>query len=223
MLFGKRKREAAREERITDGKSAALAEAEAAAAAGDRHGAARAYETAAELGDANAMFYTALAYAGGDGFDRDLKQALYWAEKARGSSALDPSHDAEELVEIIQRRMAFEAALAARRIGDEAEAVRQYERAAELGSGAAAYNLSLMYRNGDGAEQNPGLSLRFREMAGELGYSKVYPALFSDYCFGQNGAEKDYEKALYWGERARDAGYDVDAALRAIRRQMLKG
>ena len=220
--FGRKKREAEREEALTDGKTAALAAARQAAEAGDDAEAARQYETAAELGDANAMFLTAVEYARGGNLNKDLKQALFWAEKAEASTALDPVHDAEELVRVIRRSMAFEAALAARHIGDDAEAVRQYELAAEKGSGAAAYNLSLMYRDGDGAPQNATLSLRFREMAGELGYSKVYPTLLSNYCFGQDGAEQDWEKALYWGEKALDAGYDVDAALRVIRKQILR-
>ena len=222
MLFGKRKREGTREKPFADGRTLALRAAEAAEAAGDEREAAEQYLTAAELGDGNAMFLTALAYARGGALDRDLKKALYWAEKAKASTALDPVHDAEELVTVIQRSMAFEAALAARRIGDDAEAVRQYELAAEKGSGPAAYNLSLMFLRGEGAEENPGLSLRFREMAGELGYSQVYRMLLTDYCFGQNGAEQNWEKALYWGEKARDAGEDVDAALRVIRKQILK-
>src|SRR5271165_5798686 len=87
-----------------------------------------------------------------------------------------------------------------------AEAARKsLEKAAAAGDAQAAYNLGVMYRDGQGAPQDYQKARQWFDKAKRAGYAKAMLNLGTMYVQGQ-GAPQDYQKAKQWFEKASAAG-----------------
>lgn len=92
---------------------------------------------------------------------------------------------------------------------DPAKAAKFYWRAANLGSGEAAYNLGALYGKGRGVPQDPDTALQWYAKAGELGCPAGYRAAGTMYAAG-DGRPVDVAQAEPWWLAAARAG-DADA------------
>ncbi|MBQ3577504.1 MAG: SEL1-like repeat protein [Firmicutes bacterium] len=102
--------------------------------------------------------------------------------------------------------MRFNTALAVDNAGDYEEAARQYRLAAEQGSGAAAFNLAVLYNRGEGVPKDKAESHRWFMRAAEMGLTDAMYIVSDDYFKGGPICEKDYEQALYWARKAKAEG-----------------
>jgi tetratricopeptide (TPR) repeat protein len=93
------------------------------------------------------------------------------------------------------------------------EALRWYERAAELGNAASMVNLGLLYASGRGVPQDYAHARFWFEKAAGLGNAGAMVNLGLLYAQGRGGPQ-DYTEARRWYEMARNSG-DADAARRA--------
>jgi TPR repeat protein len=92
---------------------------------------------------------------------------------------------------------------------DPAKAAKLYWRAANLGSGEAAYNLGALYGQGRGVPQDPDTALQWYAKAGELGCAAGYRAAGTMYAAG-DGRPVNLAQAEPWWLAASRAG-DADA------------
>jgi hypothetical protein len=88
---------------------------------------------------------------------------------------------------------------------DEAAAVRYHRAAAERGSDAAAFELSVLYATGSGVPADEAESYRWTLAAAELGNARAMGNLGGMYATGR-GVEHDPATALDWYAKAADAG-----------------
>ena len=178
---------------------------------------------AARAGDVEAMADTADSLYYGDGTEPDTDKALFWAEKAAEAG----STRAQDLIDQIreeQRTRGFQDALKALGKGDTDQAIRLFSQSAEAGSAASAWNLSLLYANGDGVPKDEKAGFRWCLKAAELGHSKAMLTAAKSYFNGRDGAEVDLDQALFWAEKAKRSGGElftesVDGLIREIRRR----
>ncbi len=188
---------------------------------------------AAELGNPDEMFDVAVSYYHGkDGAEKDTEKALFWMRKAKQAQtegSLDKTRPVDGLLRDIEREVAFDAGNAAYRNGDCVEAIRQFERAAELGSSAAAHNLAVIYKSKEGIDKEEKQIFRWRRKAAELGYPDDLYNIAVSYYHGKDGAEEDPEKALFWAKKAKQAqekgalskDFPIDALLRSIEQSIV--
>lgn len=87
------------------------------------------------------------------------------------------------------------------------EAFHWMEQAAEQGHAGAKYELSLMYRNGRGVEEDEEKSLHLWEEAAECGWAEAQYSLALSYLYASDPAKKDVDKALDLIQRAADKDY----------------
>lgn len=82
-------------------------------------------------------------------------------------------------------------------------AAEYYERAGNLGNGFACYELSQLYLLGYGVNKDLIQRANWLKKAGEFAYEESYLQLAYAYLNEDPGfGEEDYEKALYWFEKA---------------------
>lgn len=180
-------------------------------------------EKAAELGYLDNFISVAYSYyLGSRGAEKNLGKALFWAKKAeqaRDENILFDMLDGDGLIRQIERDIAYDAARAALKTGDCDEAIRQFMRAAELGSADAAHNLAVMYETGDGVEKDEKEAFRWRVKAAELGRPDDMYVVALGY-----GDNQDFTQALFWAKKAKqaqeegklDKQIDVDGLIRKI-------
>lgn len=183
--------------------------ATAAQDAGNYAEAVRQYEIASDKGDAYAMYSLAEGYYKGTfGTEKDYKQALFWAQKAKDSRDLDDGSAAkvDDMIRSIERHMAFSAGFDAKNAGHLSEAIRQYKKAVDLGSASAAWNLFVLFYNGEGVKKNETESFRWLLRSAELGDAYGMRSLAVCCYWGTLGTKKDKERALYWAVKAKESG-----------------
>lgn len=183
--------------------------ATAAQDAGNYAEAVRQYEIASDKGDAYAMYFLAEGYYKGTlGAEKDYKQALFWAQKAKDSRDLDDDSAAkiDDMIRSIERHMAFSAGFDAKNAGHLSEAIRQYKKAVDLGSASAAWNLFVLFYNGEGVKKNETESFRWLLRSAELGDAYGMRSLAVCCYWGTLGTKKDKERALYWAVKAKESG-----------------
>ncbi|MCD8006182.1 MAG: sel1 repeat family protein [Oscillospiraceae bacterium] len=144
------------------------------------------YLLAAEKGDAVACHNLAMFYADGKGVEKDLDEALRWAEKAKAAG----SDKADSTIAVIRKAIS-------NRDAKEAIAKSEAEFPDDKYSLQELYYLSVKYSKDGDYEKSFGLTLR-------LALKGVIQAQFNcgaAYTMGK-GTAKDEEKAAYWYERA---------------------
>ena len=115
----------------------------------------------------------------------------------------------------------FNTALALDNAGRSADAARQYQLLADEGHVSSLCNLAVMYHRGEGVEKDEGKSLKLRLRAAELGHATSMFIIAGSYQYGEDGFEKDLNKALYWARRAKESGelssdIDIDKLIRIL-------
>ncbi len=110
----------------------------------------------------------------------------------------------------------FDAALAAARRGDFAEAYCVWKPLAEAGHAASQYHLGWMYANGEGLKVNEKLAVSWWRAAADQGHTEAQSRLGMAYLYGE-GVKEDHGKALRWFVAvARKGDEDAQALLRRL-------
>lgn len=132
------------------------------------------------------QFVIARNFETGKGFQRDMKEAIFWYKK----SAEQGNTDAQMSL----ARIYYE--------GNEVEkdlviAANWYERAANSGVSDAQFNLALMYALGEGRAQNYQAAASMYEKAAESGLAKAQYNLALLFAYG-HGVKVDLAMAYMW-------------------------
>ncbi|MBQ4802654.1 sel1 repeat family protein [Aquimarina sp. MMG015] len=117
------------------------------------------YESA-KKGNANAMFELCVYFAQGIGVKEDIKKSLDWCVKAAE----------KENIRAIYNLATYYAAGYEHISKNTDKAIEYYTKAANLGHGKAAAQLSAMYTIGDEVDKNEELAKKFYELAFELDF-----------------------------------------------------
>ena len=167
----------------------------------DRAAAARLFEQAADIGHARSAFNLGIMYRDGDGVEQSGIQASTWFEQAAKTGLSDGYAEmamlywdgnllAEDRTRAVSlARMSSSARGAALVLGnayylgaggltqDNVSAAEWYLRAAEAGSNVGAYNLGLMYRDGEGVARDVQQARTWLQTALDAGNENARPIL----------------------------------------------
>ncbi|MBP3763313.1 MAG: sel1 repeat family protein [Bacteroidales bacterium] len=155
----------------------------------------RYFDTAARLGDSQAMMFLGDLYARGEGVPRDTVEALQWYERAvaagslRAMKTLAASHVTGRLVPRDPKR-----------------AVELYQMAADRGDLEAMCRLGLCYETGEGVILNSRRAYSLYTEAAEKGsaFGKYLTAM----CYVQGiYVQEDVEQAFQWMLQAAEGGH----------------
>ena len=91
-------------------------------------------------------------------------------------------------------------------VSDYKEAIRWYQKAAELNNSMAMYNLGIMYSNGRGVQQDHSEAFKWYMKSAELGDVEAMLKLGSAYENGL-GVVKSYGEAFKWYMKASGTGH----------------
>lgn len=194
----------------------------------------RLYNSAAQKGNAWAMYKLGVAYeTAGLGLHRNLRIAIDWYWKAarlyfgpaivqlawlfdQGEESYRDRPKALKLFELGARlnqpialfNLGLKYANGDGVVADLPLAVKYYERAANLGNFAAQNNLGNLYLHGAGVVQNAETAVSWYRKSALQGNNNALYNL--GYCY-QNGqvVPRNLETAVYWYQRAADKGYEV--------------
>ncbi len=153
---------------------------------------------AAELGDANAQYQLGIKYYTGSGIERNKKQAYEWIAKAA-------SKGNKEAKRSLKNGSFFDETYFDKLIAK-----------AEQGDPEAQYEVAFSYETGVTKDDEslgitPSQAFSWYQKAAELGHAKAQFKL--GLCYEEEkGTNKDYEKALYWYEKAKEQGIDEAGA-----------
>jgi len=157
--------------------------------------------SAAELGDANAMFTLGEIYSYGEGVTEDANIAVEWYLKASQSGHAEAMY---ELGDIYYFGKGVTE--------DTNEAIVWYTKAANAGNSESMYELGDMYRYGWGVKEDPNKAEEWYSKAissyrkdAEAGNSNAMQNVAKMYENGE-GVTKDYTQALQWYIKAAEAG-----------------
>ena len=92
-----------------------------------------------------------------------------------------------------------------------------YQRAATLGDDESAYRLAVLYHQGEGTEKDYSKAMQWLKQSASNGHPKSLEAMGSAYEHGEYNVQQDYEEALKWYLKAKDAGINVKAHIKRVR------
>ena len=139
---------------------------------------------AAELGNADAMFFLALCYENGNGTKTNLEKAVEWYKK---SAELGNAKSMNNLGLCYQEGKGVNQA--------HLQAVIYFQKASELGNAYAMNNLGIAYRDGLGINPDMKKAFEWFKKSAELGNANAMNNLGNCYFYGR-GIEQNYEKAV---------------------------
>ena len=149
----------------------------------------------AKQGQVEAQFTLAEAYYLGKGTGKNLKQALFWYERAAQQGHLKA-----------QRALGAMSELGEGTAKEPKKAAYWYQKSAEQGLARAQTNLGILYETGVGVEKNYETARLWYEKAAAQNYARGQTNLGRMYEFG-TGVQIDYEKAFYWYQKAAEHNY----------------
>jgi TPR repeat protein len=94
---------------------------------------------------------------------------------------------------------------------DSKKAFEYAKKSADKNNSSGLNLLGVIYQYGEGIEKDESQALVYYKQAANLGNKKAMTNLFHTYVDDISSITKDYKEALYWIEKAYDAG-DIDAA-----------
>ncbi len=151
------------------------------------------YETAlrelqplAEEGHAEAQFYLAKMYDGGNGVAQNYKEGVKWYKLSAEQGVVD----AQVVLGAI-----YATGVGASK--DYKESVKWYRLAAEQGNADAQNAMGVRYKNGDGVPQNYREAAKWYKLSAEQGDAIAQLNLGFMYASGQ-GISQDYIRAHMW-------------------------
>ncbi len=92
--------------------------------------------------------------------------------------------------------------------GNYVGAARLFIPLAENGDAFARFKLAVMYRKGQGVQQDYKKALKWNRLAAEQGFAKAQNNLGAMYANG-HGVAQDYNEAMKWYRLAAEQGYDI--------------
>jgi len=92
--------------------------------------------------------------------------------------------------------------------GNYVEAARLFLPLAENGDAFSRFKLAVMYRKGQGVQQDYKAALKWNRLAAEQGFAKAQNNLGVMYSRG-DGVTQDYIEAVKWYRLAAEQGYDI--------------
>ena len=121
-----------------------------------------AFKGLAEMGDAEARFYLADMFYGGEGIQQDYVQAASWYQRAAEQGHINAQFNLASLYLIGKGvKQSF------------VEASKWYRRAADQGDAEAQTNLAVMYFKGEGVKQDRVQAYRWLVIAGMQGFRRA--------------------------------------------------
>ena len=164
---------------------------------------ARWFRRAAELDDCAGQYHLGLLYLQGKGVPKNIDEAAHWLRRAEAHSATVQRRSFRSLYRALpptMRRIALRGAGGTP--GDEEmEALRNAEAA------QASYLQGMAYVEGDGVPVDPGLAMRFFDVAADRGHTEAQYAMGRAYLQGV-GTSRDLVKAAQWLAIAAASGHD---------------
>lgn len=152
------------------------------------------FMVAAKQGHIEACYYVGLYYQNGKGVAQNIKEAIYWYEKAAVKNDKDALyHLAMILIRLKDKDFETIHALLL--------------RAAKQDHPNAAYNLAVMYQKGDGVAINPEQTIFWYEKAAKAGMPNAEYNLGMIYFEGKL-VEKDEKKAKAYWQLAANKGFE---------------
>ena len=92
--------------------------------------------------------------------------------------------------------------------GNYSEAVKLFTPLAQQGNPFAQFKLAVIYRKGQGVQQDYQEALKWNRRAAEQGFAKAQNNLGAMYANG-HGVTQDYKEAVKWYRLAAEQGYDI--------------
>jgi TPR repeat protein len=172
----------------------------------------------AEQGNAEAQYYIGQLYDKGLGVPIDHDEAVKWYHKSAMTTdakdavkAAAPVDDRGQIAWLKQKVGEGDVS-AAIKLGDTyqaqkrdpVEALKWYQKAAELGSAEALYDIGTFYDAGAGVRQDPAEAMRWYIKAADKGFGKAQVHLGWLYATAN---PKDYVEAMRWYTKAAEQGH----------------
>jgi len=151
---------------------------------------------AADGGAENCQYALGLAYAKGNGVDKDQAEALKWWRKA-----------AEQGFPEAEANLGWAYTNGAGVQKDETEGVKWYRKAAELGLAQAKNGLGLAYETGTGVKKDLAEAVKWYRKAAEQGDARAEYNLGRAYINGI-GVHKDQAEATKWFKKAEEQDFE---------------
>jgi TPR repeat protein len=197
---------------------------------------------ASDLGNAEAQYSLAAAYAKGDGIGKDLEQAFHWFSKAAKQGHANAQYilggayfyglgiekDLEQAFHWFSKAAKQGHATAQYKLAtayadghgiakDLEQAFYWYGEAAKQGHATAQYNLATAYSNGYGTEKDLEQAFHWWYEAAKQGHAKAQYNLGACYFNGWC-AEKDHKAAFWYSLLAKKANPDFNKRFNALQR-----
>jgi len=147
----------------------------------------------ASQGYALAQFQIGRIYMKGKGVKKNVNTAKLWLEKA----AHQGDSDAQVLLGVIYNI----------ELGEPDKAAVWFERSAKQDNPAGVYNLAMCRFKGMGVEIDDAEGLRLLIRSAELGLDDAQAGLGAIYYHGENGVQRNVEKAFRWYFKAAEQGH----------------
>ena len=159
----------------------------------------------AEKGYVLAMHNLANAYKNGEGTEKNLELAKFWAQKASDAGMDDILNDINQALNEQQNQQdngdeEFRKAWDLHNSENYSEAMKWYLLSAEKGNAAAMNNISVAYAFGNGVEVDRKKAFEWMKKAAENGHVPAYYTLAVKYAQG-SGTERNFEEAENWANR----------------------
>ncbi|GEP01090.1 tetratricopeptide repeat protein [Methylobacterium haplocladii] len=174
--------------------------------AGDKQGAVRALEYAADQGQTLALWKLGRMYADGDGVPHDDLKAFEYFSRIADDNDDKPEAGNSGVVASAFTALGTYFLDGIKGTYVRANPERAYEMfnyAASFGDPNAQYNLARLYLDGTGTEQDPRKAARWFNLAAEKGH-KPAQALLGDLLFNGVGVPRQTVRGLTWLALARD-------------------
>ncbi|MBB3903561.1 hypothetical protein GGR33_003070 [Methylobacterium brachythecii] len=176
--------------------------------AGDKQGAVRALEYAADQGQTLALWKLGRMYADGDGVPHDDLKAFEYFSRIADDNDVDDKPDNGNSGVVASAFTSLGAyfldGIKGTYVRSNPErAYEMFNYAASFGEPNAQYNLARLYLDGNGVEQDPRKAARWFNLAAEKGH-KPAQALLGDLLFNGVGVPRQTVRGLTWLALARD-------------------
>lgn len=155
----------------------------------------------AMIGNADAQTELGMAYATGNGVDKNMVEARQWWEKAAASG----NTSAQYALGLLYTKTGYDGVNQ-----DYKTAASWFEKAAKNGDAWAQYSIGFLYENGHGFEKNDKLAGQWYLQSAELGNEYAQLNVGLKFYYGQ-GTEQNHPDAAKWFRKAAQQGNAVAA------------
>lgn len=155
----------------------------------------------AMIGNADAQTELGMAYATGNGVDKNMVEARQWWEKAAASG----SSSAQYALGLLYTKTGYDGVNQ-----DYKVAASWFEKAAKNGDAWAQYSIGYLYENGSGFEKSDKLAGQWYLQSAELGNEYAQLNVGLKFYNGQ-GTEQNHAEAAKWFRKAAQQGNPVAA------------